>query len=47
MLAQKAYQSSIIMFHPDERDRDSGLAYGYDPKRGWLNEREQKPEKSI
>jgi len=22
MLAQKAYQSSIIMFHPDERDRE-------------------------
>ena len=22
MLAQKAYQSSITMFHPDERDRE-------------------------
>ena len=22
MLAQRAYQSSIIMFHPDERDRE-------------------------
>lgn len=37
MLAQRAYQSSIIMFHPDERDRDSRLVYSYDPKGGETN----------
>jgi len=25
MQAQRAYQSSIIMFHPDERDREHKL----------------------
>lgn len=34
ILAQKAYKSNIIMFHPDERDRDSRLVYSYDPKKG-------------
>ena len=33
-LAQRAYKSNIIMFHPDERDRDSRLVYSYDPKGG-------------
>jgi len=37
MLAQRAYQSSIIMFHPDERDRGSRLVYSYDPKGGETN----------